>query len=115
MVLTTNQTADRLGVSSRTVQRLIRSNVLDIIHVGRAVRISENVLSAYIESGGSNGNGGNGRKKKRRAVAVEIPKPRTEPAPRPAPVRLANFDADLDSLRRKLLEKPSHRNQYSKR
>jgi excisionase family DNA binding protein len=54
MMLTPRQVADELSVSPQTVKRLIKSHKLGAIHIGRSVRISESVLSDFIELGGSN-------------------------------------------------------------
>ena len=47
-LLTVDQAAERLGVSSRTVRRMINDGRLKHVQIGRAVRVSEAVLAAFI-------------------------------------------------------------------
>ncbi len=47
-LLTVADVAFYLQVSIRTVRRLIATKELQAIHVGRAVRISQAVLNAYV-------------------------------------------------------------------
>ena len=47
-LLTVDQAAERLVVSSRTVRRMINDGRLKHVQIGRAVRVSEAVLAAFI-------------------------------------------------------------------
>ncbi len=47
-LLTFLEVQDRLRVSRSTVYRLIRAGELDVIHIGAAIRISEESLESYI-------------------------------------------------------------------
>ena len=47
-LLTVAEVATYLHVSTRTVRRLIASKELQAIHIGRAVRISEEALNALL-------------------------------------------------------------------
>lgn len=48
-LLTTSEVADLLHVSLRTVRRLIASNELEAVRIGRCVRVQDSVLQAFIE------------------------------------------------------------------
>ena len=47
-VLTVPETAERLKVSAKSVYKLIQSNQLPSINVGRSIRISEQALERFI-------------------------------------------------------------------
>ena len=47
-LLTVPEVAACLHVSTRTVRRLIDSKVLQVIRIGRAVRVSEEALKAFL-------------------------------------------------------------------
>ena len=47
-LLTVDQAAERLVVSSRTVRRMITDGRLKHVKIGRAVRVSEAALAAFI-------------------------------------------------------------------
>jgi excisionase family DNA binding protein len=47
-LLTVDQAAERLVVSSRTVRRMINDGRLKHVNIGRAVRVSEAALAAFI-------------------------------------------------------------------
>ena len=47
-LLTVKNVADRLQVSGRTVHRLIDAGELEVIHIGRSVRVSEAALHALL-------------------------------------------------------------------
>ena len=49
--MSVSQAADALGVSLRTMRRLIASGVLRVAHVGHSVRISKAALLEYIGEG----------------------------------------------------------------
>ncbi len=49
-LLTTNEAAKRLGVSLRTVQRLLTEGELPIVRVGRLVRVPDDKLDKWIEA-----------------------------------------------------------------
>lgn len=51
--LTADEVATRLRVSRMTVYRLVHTDELAHVRVGRAVRISEEGLARYIAQGGS--------------------------------------------------------------
>jgi excisionase family DNA binding protein len=51
-LLTAAQTARVLGVSSARVYEMVRANLLPSVHLGRAVRVDSEKLSAFIEQGG---------------------------------------------------------------
>ena len=46
--LSIDDVGQRLNVSRSTVYRLIRAGELDVIHIGAAIRISEESLESYI-------------------------------------------------------------------
>lgn len=52
-LLTLHETAITLGVSVRTVRRLIDRGHLARVKIGKSVRISRDVLQALIEYGGT--------------------------------------------------------------
>jgi excisionase family DNA binding protein len=47
-LLTTDQTAERLGVSPRSVQRLIAAGELPVVRIGRSVRVDPGVLATFV-------------------------------------------------------------------
>ena len=47
-LLTAAEVADILHLSLRTVRRLIASNELETIRIGRSIRVQDNVLHAFI-------------------------------------------------------------------
>lgn len=49
-LLTVDQAAERLSVSSKTVRRLIERRELEHVRIGRAIRISPAALAAYLEA-----------------------------------------------------------------
>jgi excisionase family DNA binding protein len=51
--ITVKEAAKILGVSKMTVYRLCDADELFHVRVGRSIRISERVLSAYIAQGGN--------------------------------------------------------------
>lgn len=48
-LLTASEVAVTLHVSLRTVRRLIASNELEAVQIGRSVRVQNSVLQAFIE------------------------------------------------------------------
>jgi excisionase family DNA binding protein len=50
LLLTKPEAAERLGVSIRTVERLVASGRLPQLHVGRAARLRVSDLEAYVQS-----------------------------------------------------------------
>jgi excisionase family DNA binding protein len=48
-LLTASEVAVILHVSLRTVRRLITSNELEAVRIGRSVRVQDSVLQAFIE------------------------------------------------------------------
>jgi len=50
-LLTVRDVAERLQVSGRTIHRLISAGDLPVIRIGRAVRLSEAALQAYLTNG----------------------------------------------------------------
>jgi excisionase family DNA binding protein len=50
LLLTKPEAAERLGVSIRTVERLVAGGRLPQLHVGRAVRLRVSDLEAYVQS-----------------------------------------------------------------
>lgn len=50
-LLTASEVADLLHVSLRTVRRLIASNELKAVRIGRSVRVQASVLRAFIAKG----------------------------------------------------------------
>lgn len=50
-LLTASEVADMLHVSLRTVRRLIASNELEALRIGRCVRVQDSVLQAFIAKG----------------------------------------------------------------
>jgi len=50
-LLTVEQAAERLGTGPRFVRRLIAERRIEYHKVGRHVRISEDVLAAFIKAG----------------------------------------------------------------
>jgi excisionase family DNA binding protein len=48
-LLTVQEVADQLNVSLRTVRRLISQKKLAIVHIGTAVRIKPETLTAFID------------------------------------------------------------------
>lgn len=47
-LLTIREVAERLHVSGRTIHRLLANGDLTVIRIGRAVRISEAALKAFL-------------------------------------------------------------------
>lgn len=47
-LITADEVAERLGVSLRTVRRLIEAGELPVHRIGRAVRISEDDLERFV-------------------------------------------------------------------
>lgn len=47
-LLTIRDVAERLQVSPRTIHRLVASGGLAVIRIGRAVRVSEKALTAFL-------------------------------------------------------------------
>ena len=47
-LLTVKDVAQRCSISTRTVRRLIDSGLLQVIRIGRSVRISHNALSTFM-------------------------------------------------------------------
>ncbi len=47
-LLTRRQVAERLSLSTKTIDRLIRSGALPSHHIGRSVRVSEADLAAFV-------------------------------------------------------------------
>lgn len=47
-LLTIRDVADRLQVSGRTIHRLVANGELKVIRIGRAVRVSEEALKAFL-------------------------------------------------------------------
>ena len=47
-LLTIKDVAERLQMSSRTIHRLVANGDLSVIHIGRAVRITEEALKAFL-------------------------------------------------------------------
>ena len=47
-LLTLDQVADRLQVSRRTVERLVAAGRIRIVRIGRAIRVTERELEAYV-------------------------------------------------------------------
>lgn len=52
-VMTAEEAADRLRVSAKTVRREVQRGRLRACHVGRAIRITEAQLVAYLERDGA--------------------------------------------------------------
>ena len=50
-LLTIRETAERLAVSQRTVQRLLKNGALPAFRVGGSVRISEDELERWLYEG----------------------------------------------------------------
>jgi excisionase family DNA binding protein len=50
-LLTVDEAADRLSTSPRFIRRLIAERRIEFVRIGRYVRISESVLSDFIEAG----------------------------------------------------------------
>ena len=50
-LLTASEVAVILHVSLRTVRRLIASNELEVVRIGRSVRVQASVLQAFIAKG----------------------------------------------------------------
>ncbi len=44
------EVAEYLGVSPRTVRRMIKTRVLPVVRLGRSIRISESALSRLVTS-----------------------------------------------------------------
>ncbi len=103
------ETADVLRCCRASVYNLIGRGHLAVFHVGRSARISGDVLADFMRNG-------NGRK-----VQKPSPQPRKEssevkPVSVETPrVTLQTFDTNLADLRKRVLGKPSHKNQYSYR
>lgn len=51
-LLNIREVSEVLGVSLPTVNRLLKCKALKIVNIGRAVRISEQVLLDFIDKGG---------------------------------------------------------------
>lgn len=49
LALTIPQAAEALAISPRQVYRLIDANALEAVHIGRAVRIPTDALTAYLQ------------------------------------------------------------------
>ncbi|MFE4540375.1 excisionase family DNA-binding protein [Streptomyces scopuliridis] len=49
-LLTVDETAERLGTGVRFVRRLVSERRIAFVKVGRHVRVSDSVLTAYIEA-----------------------------------------------------------------
>ena len=47
-LLTLNQVAAHLQVSRRTVERLVAAGRIRVVHIGRAIRVSDRELEAYV-------------------------------------------------------------------
>lgn len=45
--------AELLGVSTRTVQRLLRRGVLVEVRIGRATRVKADSVQAFVDAGGA--------------------------------------------------------------
>lgn len=50
LLLTIQTVAERLGVSTKTIRRLIQAKSIIIHRIGRQIRISEADLAAYVRS-----------------------------------------------------------------
>ena len=50
-LLNVDEAADRLSTSSRFIRRLIAERRIEFVRIGRYVRISESVLSDFIDAG----------------------------------------------------------------
>jgi excisionase family DNA binding protein len=50
LLLTKSEAAEQLGVSLRTVERLISAGQLQLVHVGGAARVRVADLGAYVQS-----------------------------------------------------------------
>ena len=48
-LLTVNQAAQRMEVSTKTVYRILGHGILSKVKIGRSTRISENDLDCYLE------------------------------------------------------------------
>lgn len=51
-LLTIKDVAERLQVSARTINRLVANDDLTVIRIGRAVRVSEEALKAFLTQDG---------------------------------------------------------------
>jgi excisionase family DNA binding protein len=49
-LLTVEETAERLNVTTRWVRRAISERTLEVVHLGRLVRLPEDGLTRYVES-----------------------------------------------------------------
>jgi excisionase family DNA binding protein len=50
LLLTKSEAAEQLGVSLRTIERLISAGRLPLVHVGAAARVRAADLGAYVQS-----------------------------------------------------------------
>jgi excisionase family DNA binding protein len=50
LLLTKSEAAEQLGVSLRTIERLISAGRLPLVHVGTAARVRVADLGAYVQS-----------------------------------------------------------------
>lgn len=48
--LSTGEVADRLGVASRTVYRLINDGQLEAFHIGRAIKVRASEIARFLEA-----------------------------------------------------------------
>jgi excisionase family DNA binding protein len=53
LLLTKSEAAEQLGVSLRTIERLISAGRLPLVHVGAAARVRVADLGAYVQSLGA--------------------------------------------------------------
>jgi excisionase family DNA binding protein len=51
-LLTITQLADELNCSTRTAWRLVGAGLLQVVRLGRAVRVSRDSVNRFIETGG---------------------------------------------------------------
>jgi len=48
-MLTVNEAAEKMSVSTKTVYRLMGNGILSKVKIGRSTRVSEDDLNAYLE------------------------------------------------------------------
>jgi len=49
-LFTIAEVAEYLGISQRTVRRMIKSRVLPVVRIGRSMRVSESALARLVTS-----------------------------------------------------------------